>query len=134
MRWRRVSRETIWSRVASRERSSEWRESDLVFWLVISRITLFVAWLISWIRVLRSTNCSVMPRLLVVSIGCRWVSVARSLSMGCCCCRCCWGIVPVSLERTMNLKTSNASGFSGVAAVNPKVFPAGRAATWSVVR
>lgn len=27
----------------------------------------------------------------------------------------------------MNLKTSNESGFSGVAAVIPKVFPAGRA-------
>ena len=28
-------------------------------------------------------------------------------------------------EARMNLKTSNESGFSGVAAVNPNVFPAG---------
>ena len=44
---------------------------------------------------------------------------------------CCWvpptGPAPESRDWSTNLKISKESGFSGVAAVIPKVFPAGRA-------
>lgn len=128
MRRRRASNAASWSLVASFWSRSAWRDSLFEFWLDNSRRRVLLAWLMSWRRVLRSTNCSVIaresdPALLTWSGP---MFVERSI-MGCC-----WlppggDPEPESMDRRMNLKISNASGFSGVAAVMPKVFPAGNA-------
>lgn len=94
----------------------------------MSRMRLLLAWLISWRRLPSSTNCWLMDP--ETPWFC-WVVVSRP-PMGCCCC-CCWsgtgfGCVPDWMDSTANLKISKESGFSGVAAVIPKVFPAGRVA------
>lgn len=64
---------------------------------------------------------------------CVFWAVSRS-TIGCCCCCWWWWLFtcwtgmdsPDWEDCTANLKISNESGFSGVAAVMPKMFPAGR--------
>lgn len=132
MRWRRASRAETWSRVGRRWRSSEWRVSDLEFWELRSRIMLFVAWLIRETREVRSTSWFAeaarpsvgMPLLAWLGLG------LLVFGRGCWFVACCCMGRPGSMVRRMKRKISNESGFSGVAAVMPKLLPAGRVIWW----
>lgn len=87
MRWTRASSAANWSLLATFWRRSAWRWSFLEPWLLSSRRTLLVAWLMSCRRAPRSTNCwstlepEVSPR------GC-WAVPCPWAATGCCCC--CW--------------------------------------------
>lgn len=116
MRWSRASRAVIWSWDATRRRSSKWRVSLLEDCVRIS-------WIMSLVALFASF--AAMP-------ASPWVGGGFWSAIGCC--GAFWGMLPwpwgtawPAADSKANLKISKESGFSGVAAEMPNVFPAGRA-------